>query len=512
MDRVSTAEVAGPSPSRQAKGRGPVAWLRARPLVRAFLWGLASALALPPVHLLPVLLFSIPAFLTLIDEAKSKKQVLALAWVFGFGLNLAGLYWITEPVLTEAASFWWLVPFAAPLLACAVAFYTIIPALAAKLVKRGFGRLLVFAGAWVVSNLIQQFAFSGFPWNFWGTDWVMPGALGDIFIQPAALFSVHGLTLLTVFMAGLPLFGRRGFAGILLMLAVWTGFGIWRLQTPVQNTGVTLALVQPDFPVPGSFERAALVARWQRLLAMSSAGLHAGATAVVWPEAASPWDLASDAGARAALAAVTGTAPVLAGSVRWVSNTDYRNSLAVTAGPGPAVAVYDKWKLVPFGEYTPKWIPLRILPNVLGGGFTAGPGPATLHVMGLPPIGPAICYEDVFPGEIVDEKDRPSWLLVITDDAWFGNSAGPRQHFANARLRAVEEGLPLARDANSGVTAMINAFGHVEASLPLKGEGVLVQPLPGKLPPTLFSRLGLGFPVMLAICAIVAGGLISLAI
>ena len=322
----------------------------------------------------------------------------------------------------------------------------------------------MFAGAWVVSNLIQQFAFSGFPWNFWGTDWAMPGALGDIFIQPAALFSVHGLTLLTVFMAGLPLFGRRGFAGILLMLAVWAGFGVWRLQMPVQNTGVTLALVQPDFPVPGSFERAALVARWQRLLAMSSAGLHAGATAVVWPEAASPWDLASDAGARAALAAVTGTAPVLAGSVRWVSNTDYRNSLVVTDGPGPAVAVYDKWKLVPFGEYMPKWIPLRILPNVLGGGFTPGPGPATLHIAGLPPLGPADLLRRCVHRPDRGRKDRPSWLLNITDDAWFGNSAGPRQHFANARLRAVEEGLPLARDANSGVTAMIDAFGHVEAS------------------------------------------------
>jgi apolipoprotein N-acyltransferase len=510
MDKLLRTEVKEPRPLPEVKGHGPLAWLRARPLARAFLWGLASALALPPVHLLPVLLFSIPSFLTLIDEAKSKKQVMLLGWMFGFGLNLAGLYWITEPVLTEAATFWWLVPFAAPLLAFAVAFYTIIPALAAKFVKRGFGRLLVFAGAWVVSNLIQQFAFSGFPWNFWGTDWVIPGWLGDVFIQPAALFSVYGLTLLTVFMAGLPLFGRRGFAGILLVLVVWAGFGVWRLRTPVSGTGVTLALIQPNFPVPGSFERAALVARWQRLLAMSSAGLHAGATAVVWPEAASPWDLASDAGARDALAAATGTAPVLAGSVRWVSNTDYRNSLVVTAGPGPALAVYDKWKLVPFGEYTPKWIPIRILPNVLGGGFTPGPGPATLHVSGMPPIGPAICYEDVFPGEIVDEKDRPAWLLNITDDAWFGNSAGPRQHFVNARLRAVEEGLPLARDANSGITAMIDAFGHVEASLPLKSEGVLVQPLPGKLPPTLFSRLGLGLPVMIATCAIIIGALISL--
>jgi apolipoprotein N-acyltransferase len=508
----AAAAAKGQSPSRGLQRRSPLTFLRTRPLARAFAWGLVSALALPPVHLLPVLLFSIPAFLTLIDEAASKKRVMLLGWMFGFGLNLGGLYWITEPILTEAATFWWLVPFAAPLLAFAVAFYTIIPALAARCVKNGFGRLLVFAGAWVVSNLIQQFAFSGFPWNFWGTDWVIPGVVGDVFIQPAALFSVHGLTLLTVILAGLPLFGRRGFVGIVLVLLAWGGFGMWRLQIPVQPTGVTLALVQPDFPVPGSFDRAALVARWQRLLAMSSAGLHAGATAVVWPEAASPWYLDSDAGAREALAAVTGTAPILAGAVRWVSNTDYRNSLVVTAGPGPALAVYDKWKLVPFGEYTPKWIPVRITPNALGGGFTPGPGPATLHVSGLPPFGPAICYEDVFPGQIVDEKDRPSWLLNITDDAWFGDSAGPRQHFDNARLRAVEEGLPLARDANSGITAMINAFGHVEASLPLKSQGVLVEPLPGKLPPTLFSRLGLSLPIILSTVVIIAGTLISIMI
>src|ERR1700712_5212217 len=133
-----------------------------RPFIRAFLWGLASALALPPVHLLPVLLFRVPAFLRLIGAAGSKKQLAVIAWSFGFGLNLAGLYWVTEPILTEVRTFWWLVPFAAPLLACAVAFYSLIPAFAAVLVRPGFGRLLVFSGAWVISDLIRQFAFSGF--------------------------------------------------------------------------------------------------------------------------------------------------------------------------------------------------------------------------------------------------------------------------------------------------------------------------------------------------------------
>ena len=217
-----------------------------RPLIRAFLWGLASALALPPVHLLPALLFSIPAFLHLIGEAQSRRQLALIAWMFGFGLNLAGLYWITEPILTEVQIFWWLVPLAAPALAFAVAFYSIIPAFAASVAAPGFSRLLVFSGAWVVSDLLRQFAFSGFPWNLWGTDWTIPGTIGDIFIQPAALIGVHGLTLLTIFIAGLPVLGRRGLGFAAALLIAWTGFGIARLHRPVHPTGITLALHEPS--------------------------------------------------------------------------------------------------------------------------------------------------------------------------------------------------------------------------------------------------------------------------
>ncbi len=469
-----------------------------RPLLRAFLWGLASALALPPVHLLPVLFFSIPAFLRLIDGAESKKQLALIGWTFGFGLNLGGLYWITEPILTEVSTFWWLVPLAAPLLAFAVAFYSIIPAFAARLARPGLGRLLVFAGAWVFSDLLRQFAFSGFPWNLWGSDWAIPGEAGDIFIQLAALIGVHGLTLLTVFLAGLPLFGGRGMVAAAAILLAWAGFGVVHLNHPVRPSGISVALLQPKFPVPGSYDRASLVARWQTLLAMSRAGINAGASTVIWPEGSSPWLLDSDAGARAELAAVTGPTPILAGSLRAVSDTDYRNSLVATEGPGPAVAIYDKWKLVPFGEYMPKWIPVKITPDVLGSGFTPGPGPATLHVPGLPPFDPLICYEAIFSGQIVVEKDRPQWFVNVTDDSWFGNSAGPRQHFADARLRAVEQGMPLARAANSGITAMIDSFGHVTASLPLGAQGVLVTNLPGALPPTLYSRFGLVLPALLA--------------
>ena len=163
----------------------------------------------------------------------------------------------------------------------------------------------------------------------------------------------------------------------------------------------------------------------------------------------------------------------------------------------------------PSANTCPKFIPVKIIPDILGGGFTPGPGPRTLHVSGLPPFGPLICYEDVFTGQIVDERDRPAWLVNITDDAWFGDTAGPRQHFVNARLRAVEEGLPLARDANSGITAVFNAFGQVQASLPLDGQGVLVTPLPGALPKTIYARLGLELPALLAFLSMIAGMFIS---
>jgi apolipoprotein N-acyltransferase len=130
-------------------------------------------------------------------------------------------------------------------------------------------------------------------------------------------------------------------------------------------------------------------------------------------------------------------------------------------------------------------------------------------VDGLPSFAPLICYESIFSGQIVDETHRPAWLVNITDDAWFGDSAGPRQHFAAARLRAVEEGMPLVRDANSGISAVFDPFGHVVASLPLDSQGVLVAPLPNSLPPTLFSRLGLALPAILAVVAALGGYLIA---
>jgi apolipoprotein N-acyltransferase len=257
---------------------------------------------------------------------------------------------------------------------------------------------------------------------------------------------------------------------------------------------------------------------FDRYLGLTRQGIAqagSGPAVVVWPETASPFLLQTDAAARAAISEAAGTAPALVGAVRFGQDNWPRNSLFAVppggglAGGGPAgggltdemTGIYDKWHLVPFGEYQPGWFPapFQVVP---GGGFRPGPGPRTLHVPGLPPVGPLICYEAIFPAQVVDEADRPAWLVNVTNDAWFGNSTGPRQHLAAARMRAVEEGLPLLRAANTGISAEFDPRGHELARLGMDRAGVLVVDLPPALPPTLFARLGLRIPAMIGVVAL----------
>lgn len=482
----------------------------------AFGLGLLAALALPPFFLLPLLWFVVPALLRLLTAAPTWRRAIWVAWCFGFGFNLLGLFWVTEPILIMARDFWWAVPFAAPGLAAATACYMMLPALAIFRLRpdRALTRLaviVVFAGVMVMANLAQQFLFTGFPWNFWGADWAIPGEIGVVMMQPAALGGIFLLTWLTIIASGLPLLGRRGWLASGAVLVVWIAYGLARTASgPAPDHKLTIAMIQPDFAVPGSFTQPALQARWRRDLAMTQQALAAagpGRKAIIWPETASPALLQTDAQARAAIASVAGTTPVLAGSFRYAANGTARNSLVAVAGAGPAVAWYDKWKLVPFGEYTPKWIPFKITP---GGGFSAGPGPRTLHVPGLPPVGPLICYESIFSGEIVDKADRPAWLLNISDNAWFGDTTGPHQDFATTRLRAVEEGLPLVVDTNSGISAIIGPHGRVREALGLDRRGVLVGRLPVALPETPYGRFGLTIPGLFSFYSLVFGLLLVL--
>jgi len=468
-------------------------------MLAAVLSGLVSALALPPLYVLPALLVAIPALLFLLRDLTPRRAGV-IGFCFGFGQHLLGLYWITEAILIESARFWWLVPLAVPALAAVLAVFVALPCAVSVRAPAGARRVATLAGAWVLADLARQFALSGFPWNPLGSVWALPGWWGDVMIQPAALISVHGLTLATIALAASPALGRRGMQVAALGLLLWLGFGIWRLSGPaLADPQVEVVLVQGNVAQGRKWDRALAIETFERHLALTRDGVtRAGARAavVVWPETASPFQLMTDGDARAAIVEAAGVTSLI-GSVRFDGDERPRNSLVAIQGPGRPPAVYDKAHLVPFGEYPPSWMPLPIQ-LVPGRGFAAGPGPMTLRLAGLPAVGPLICYEAIFPGEVVAEHDRPAWMVNVTNDAWFGHSSGPRQHLMAARLRAVEEGLPLMRAANTGVTAGFDAFGHEVGRLPVGEAGVLVVSLPGSLPPTLFARLGLVAPALLA--------------
>ncbi|GAB0118233.1 apolipoprotein N-acyltransferase [Acidisoma sp. 7E03] len=480
-------------------------------LIPALFFGLTAGLALPPFYLLPTLWVALPGLLWLIGKAESWKQAAWVGLAFGFALNCLGLYWITEPILIEAAQFWWLVPFAVPGLALVVGLFIAVPTALARVAPQGLPRILVLAGGWTLADLAQQFVLTGFPWNFWGTDVALPGRLGTILIQPAAWVGVLGLTLAIVFVAALPSLGRRGLAASLGLMLVWVGLGAVRLgRSHPAPLAAVVGVIQGDGTAEFVSTRAAAVALFRRYLALSAQAVaearsaHPGLPIVLlWPETASPFLLETDAAARAAIAETVGAdVTVVTGMLRFGPQGAIYNSMGVVRGAGPLLGIYDKWHLVPFGEYEPAWMPLQILP---GQGFTPGTGPKTLHVPGLPPLGPIICYESVFSGQIIKESDRPDWIALVTNDAWFGNSAGPRQHLAAGRLRAVEEGLPLARAANTGISALFDASGREIGRVGMDRQGVVVAPLPGPLPPTLFSRLGLWAPAVLAVLTLLLG-------
>jgi apolipoprotein N-acyltransferase len=469
--------------------------------------GALSALALPPLYIVPVLFAAIPGLIALLDRA-SPRQAFRRGFCFAFGHHLLGLYWITEAILFEAARFWWLVPLAVPALSLVLALFVAVPCWLAVRLRPGLGRVFALCALWTLAFIAQQFVLTGFPWNPLGSVWEIPGPLGDLFLQPVAAISIHGLTLLTLLLAATPALGGRAVAVGFMLFALVIGWSADRLAqiVPPPAAKLTVVLVQGNILQGQKSDRAAYVEAFKRHLALTEAGVQqaqnaGGQTVAVWPETASPFMMDADPNARAAVADAA-AGPAFVGAIRWDETNHPRNALIAVYGPGPVAGVYDKHHLVPFGEYIPDWlpIPIKLLP---GTPLAPGAGPKTLRMPGVPPAGALICYEAIFPGQIVDEADRPDWLVNVTNDSWFGNSTGPRQHLAAVRARAVEEGLPIMRAANSGITAGFDAMGHELGRLDMNEQGVLLVALPGKLPPTLFARYGLILPI--GLCLICLG-------
>ncbi len=491
----------------------------------ALLGALATA-ALPPVDATPLIIPAFTGLLWLHDGVEGRRAAFLLGWWFGFGFFLSGLYWIGIAMLVDAARFGWMIPFATAGLSAGLAVF---PALAIWLLRlsrtAGLGRVFALACAWTALEWLRGSILTGFPWNLIGYTWT----LADAPVQLAALVGSYGLSLVTVLIAALPAASggpgavRRkwlplGLAAA-LALALWGGGELRLAAAPeAMVPAVKLRLVQADIAERLKWQPEQLEGNLDAHIRLSEGAGAEQVTDLVWPEAAVPYLLADEPGLRTMLATVIPKGGLLlTGTLRRARAEDaaapdgsayrYYNSLEVIDDQGRIVGSYDKFHLVPFGEYVPLRgiLPVeRLAPG--RGDFSAGPGPRTLDLPRLPPVSPLICYEAIFPGGVSDPAHPPGWLLNVTNDAWFGISSGPYQHFESARLRAVEDGVPLVRAANTGISGVVDPYGRVIARLGLGKKGVLDAPLPVAIPGgTPFAHYGeAGLALLLALAATLA--------
>ncbi len=504
-----------------------LAWGWRRRLI-ALSAGALSAFAMAPYDLWPLLALTFPVLVWLIDGAGAGmaglRTAFATGWWFGFGYFFAGLYWIGMAFLVEADDFGWLLPFAVIALPAGLALFTALGTAIARLLwTPGPSRLFAFAVGLGAAEWLRGHVLGGFPWNSFGYALASMPAIA----QAAAFVGLWGLTLLTLVTLASPAVLADGheatrrpwFAPLLavFVLGALALFGAHRLATIEVGMveGVRLRIMQPNLPQDEKFRTSAKQAVMDRYVSMSDRATGPDTqgvrdvTHLFWPESAFPFFLEREADALARIADLLPPGVVLVTGAARVDEpgkgegeAKYYNSIRVIGDDGAILATYDKVHLVPFGEF----LPLQSFLERLGfeqltrvrGGFTPGSGRRALAIPRLPPAAPLICYEVIFPGQVLPEGSRPAWLLNVTNDAWFGNTPGPHQHFAQSRLRTIEEGLPLVRAANNGISAVVDPLGRIVRALPLGRDGVIDSSLPKSIEATPYARFGDGPAFLLA--------------
>jgi len=505
----------------------------------AFACGALGALALPPFDFAPAMAAPLTVAVWLIDGAAARGARFGIAplasaasagWWLGFGYFLAGLWWLGAAMLVEADQFAWALPLAVIGLPAGLALFPALGfAISRLLWSSGSLRVFALAAGLGASEWLRGHVLTGFPWNDFGMALASAGPLA----QTASLIGLHGLDLVAIVIFAAPATivdrpsGQRNFSSVAsriaaVLLVAMLGFGAFRLARGDTEfvDGVKLRLMQPNLPQDAKFrpENGAEILR--HYLALSDRATGPGRTGVadithlVWPESAFPYVLSREPQALSAIARALQGKILITGAARVEGDSSGRrgkifNSVEVLQGDR-IIAFYDKTHLVPFGEYLPLESLLRPLgvTQLVPGIWDQGQGLRSLSAPGLPAISPLICYEAVFPREAAPrDKDgrRPQLLLNLTNDGWFGKTTGPYQHFGQARLRAIEEGLPLIRVANTGISAIVDAYGRTIESLPLGEEGVIDGRLPKPAPETFFARHGgLAFPALWGLLAAVA--------
>ena len=476
--------------------------------------GAVAALGQAPYDQPAVLLLALVFAVFLFHRAPDWRSAGTLGWAFGLGYFGHALHWIVSPFLVDVARHGWMAPFALFLMAAGLAlFWGGAFALARRLDP---GRAWALVLCLPAAEMLRGHVFTGFPW-------AMPAQalVGNLGGQALAWIGPYGLNIVIVGAAVILAAARQGpmmrTVQFGTVLAVLGALFLPPVLPPAATQGPVIRLIQPNAAQRDKYDPDLIPVFFRRQLDFTAAPPAPGSAApdlILWSETAIPWDLTYADEPLALMAEAAGGRPLGVGVIRSDADGVY-NSLAVLGPDGAPQQVYDKHHLVPFGEY----VPFARLLNRLGifglaqtvpEGFAKGPGPQLLDFGPLGRALPLICYEAVFPRDVLAAPERPDFLIQVTNDAWFGQGAGPRQHLAQARMRAIEQGLPLARAANTGISAIIDPWGRVPAFLPLNTEGYLDAVLPRPLPPTLYSRTG-NLPVLLLLLAGLALAAIRLA-
>lgn len=487
----------------------------------AALLGALSALAFAPVHFVPAMAVALIGLYWLVQAAPTRRMAFNVAWFWSFGHFAAGNFWIANSFLLDIVRFGWMVP---PVIGGLAAFLALYPSLAAALIwRRGDlapTRIIAFGGLWVIGEWLRGHVFTGYAWNLVAYVWDISPAM----MQSASLWGSWGLGVFTIVIFTLPAslatadtrivsHAKSATALALALLAALWVAGLWRLagDAGTHVPGIKLRIVQANVSQAEKLRGGFAAQHLEKHLSLTrdTPGLDQ-ITHVIWPESAASFLLDRDPGLRQIIASVIPQkGALLTGTIRgWPREGELAqiwNSLVVMDPAGEIRAQADKAHLVPLGEYVPmrKLFPFisKLTPGSMD--FSAAPGPATIAVPGAPDVGPSICYEVIFPHAVVDQSNRPAWLVNITNDGWFGNSPGPYQHFTSARFRAVEEGIPLIRAANTGISGVIDAYGRIEAQSALGKIAVIDAELPVALPVTLFARFGPIVPGLLVLVVLI---------
>ncbi len=457
--------------------------------------GALAALAMPPLYWLPLAVVGVVVLVRLWDEAPTARQAALRAWLWGIGHFTVGSYWMVEAFFVPPADFAPLGPPAVFGLALVLGAFPAIAAGTAKalvlrwpLLAGRYRRLVLLAIAWTLTEWLRGHVFTGFPWNPLAHVWAFAPPL----LQGAALFGVYGLGTLTFLVLASPAAGWRAALAALVAVGLAGVGGQQIMGERAPAAGPIVRIVQPNIPQAEKGRRDLRAREMKTLIDLSRRDGFDRLAAVVWPETAVPFVVQpGSAGLEMLATAAPPGGVLLAGAVRSGPSMDdgVWNSLLAIDSAGRVIATYDKVHLVPFGEYIPyhkEWPPLTGL--VGRGSFDAGASFTTLALPGLPGFSPLICYEALFPAEVTGPDARPAWLLNVTNDAWFGVSSGPYQHLVSARLRSIEEGLPMVRAANTGISAFIDAYGRILAFLDMENQGVIDHALPPPRAATPYAR------------------------